>query len=101
LYLPEDVSDYQADIDAFTDALQQHAWDAAAGVFSYVLHDENGQPKQILRDASGENFNLGLDGISPLFADICTPQQEQRILERMFSQRHMWSPIGLVSVDQS
>jgi hypothetical protein len=101
LHLPEDVSDYQTDIAAFTEALQQHAWDASAGVFSYVLHDENGQPGEILRHTSGENFNLGLDGISPLFADICTPQQDQRILERMFSPRHMWSQIGLVSVDQS
>jgi hypothetical protein len=101
LYLPEDVSDYQADIDAFTDALQQHAWDAAAGVYSYILHDETGRPSKILRHTSGENFNLGLDGISPLFAGICIPQQEQRILERMFSPKHMWSPIGLVSVDQS
>ncbi|MBE0685956.1 MAG: hypothetical protein IH585_08140 [Anaerolineaceae bacterium] len=101
LQLPEDVKDYQADIAAFTEALQQHAWDPTAGVFSYILHDENGQPAEILRHASGENFNLGLDGISPLFAGICTPQQEQRMLECMFSPQHMWSPIGLVSVDQS
>jgi len=101
LHLPEEVADYQADIDAFTDALQQHAWDADAAVFGYVLHDASGQPAQILRHASGENFNLGLDGISPLFAGICTPQQEQRILARMTSPRQMWSPIGLVSVDQS
>ncbi|MBW6474329.1 MAG: hypothetical protein K0B14_14480 [Anaerolineaceae bacterium] len=101
LHLPEDLNDYQTDIAAFTEALQQHAWDASAGVFSYVLHDENGQPGEILRHASEDNFNLGLDGISPLFAGICTPQQEQRILERMFSPRHMWSLIGLVSVDQS
>jgi hypothetical protein len=100
LHLSDDISDYQADIAAFTDALQQNAWDATAGVFSYVLHGENGHPDEILRHTSGENFNLGLDGISPLFAGICTPQQEQRILERMFSPRHMWSPIGLVTVDQ-
>ena len=101
LHLPEDVADYQADITTFSEALQQHSWDASSGVFSYVLHDENGQPEQTLRHTSGENFNLGLDGISPLFAGICTPQQEQRILERMFSPRHKWSPSGLVSVDQS
>lgn len=101
LQLPEDEADYQTDIDTFTDALQQHAWDATAGVFGYVLHDESGRPAQILQHVSRENFNLGLDGISPLFAGICTPQQEQRIITRMFSPAHMWSPIGLVSVDQS
>ena len=101
LHLPEDEVDYQADIDSFTDALQRYTWDAVAGVFSYIVHDESGYPTEILRHASGENFNLGLDGISPLFAGICNPQQEQRILERMTSPVHMWSPIGLVSVDQS
>jgi hypothetical protein len=70
-------------------------------VFSYVVHDAFGQPTGFLRHTSGENFNLGLDGISPLFAGICTPQQEQHIIARMTSPTHMWSTIGLVSVDQS
>lgn len=42
LHLPDDIADYQTDIDAFTEALQQHAWDATAGVFGYVLHNESG-----------------------------------------------------------
>lgn len=101
LHLPQDDADYQADIDIFTDALQHYSWDSVAGVFSYVVHDASGHPAQVLRHESGENFNLGLDGISPLFAGICNPEQEQHIIERMTSPAHMWSPIGLVSVDQS
>ncbi|MDO9084835.1 MAG: trehalase family glycosidase [Anaerolineaceae bacterium] len=101
LHLPEDDDDYQTDIDAFTSALQRYAWDADAAVFSYVIHDASGHPAQILRHENGENFNLGLDGISPLFAGICNPEQEQRMIERMTSSAHMWSPIGLVSVDQN
>ena len=31
-----------------------------------MIHDEDGQPVDILRHESGQNFNLGLDGISPL-----------------------------------
>jgi mannose-6-phosphate isomerase-like protein (cupin superfamily) len=101
LNLTKDVADYQADIDLFTQALQQHTWDETAGVFSYIVHDAFGQPTEVLRHTSGENFNLGLDGISPLFAGICTPQQEQRIIARITSPTNMWSSIGLVSVDQS
>lgn len=101
LNLQDDVQDYQADIDLFTEALQTIAWDEATGVFSYVLHDASGQPAEILRHSSGENYNLGLDGISPFFAGVCNLAQERRIIERMTSPEHMWSSIGLVSVDQS
>jgi hypothetical protein len=101
LGLEEDVQDYQNDIDLFAGALQNIAWDEAAGVFSYMLHDDDGNPVEILRHSSGENFNQGLDGISPFFAGVCRPEQEQRILQRMTSGERMWSPIGLVSVDQS
>jgi len=96
-----DLQDYQADIDLFSQALQSAAWDEEAGVFSYVLHDKNGQPAQRLHHSGGQNYNLGLDGISPYFAGICSAEQERRILERMQSGEHMWSPVGLVSVDQA
>lgn len=101
LDLPEDAQDYQVDIKIFTEALQQHAWDEAAGVFSYVIHDETGRPVEKLRHSSGENFNLGLDGISPFFAGVCSSDQAQRILARITDPEHMWSPVGIVSVDQS
>ncbi len=101
LRLAADVADYQADIDLFGRALQEHAWDSEVGVFSYIVHDDSGLPLHPLRHPGGQNFNLGLDGISPLFAGICTLGQEQRIIERMQSAEHMWTPIGLASVDQS
>ena len=41
-----------------------------------------GSPPGILRHESGANFNMGLDGASPLFAGICTPEQEQPDPER-------------------
>ncbi|HMN63195.1 MAG TPA: trehalase family glycosidase, partial [Anaerolinea sp.] len=91
----------QADIDTLSSALQDFSWDEDAGVFSYVLHDADGRPVERLRHPGGENYNLGLDGISPLFAGVCTPDQENRILERIFTQGRMWSPVGIVSVDQT
>lgn len=101
LGLAEDVADYHEDIMMFTDALQAYAWDAEAGVFSYVLHDENGVPTGPLLHESGENYNQGLDGIMPLIAGVCTPEQETLFLQRLQDPVHYWTRIGLSTVDQS
>lgn len=96
-----DVSEYDADVATFTQALQQHAWNPQSGYFSYVQHDESGQPVGKLKHDSGTDYNWGLDGAFPLLADICTPEQEERLLERIFSPQGMWTPIGISVVDQS
>jgi hypothetical protein len=101
LHLDKDASDYQADIDAWTGALNQYAWDGEAGTFSYVVHDEQGQPMGILRHESGQNLNLGLDGLSPFFAGACNPEQERVLYDRMASEEHFWTPVGLTSVDKA
>lgn len=97
----DDLVGYRADISRWTDALQRHSWDAESGYFGYVVHDEDGQPLQILRHETGENFNRGLDGMYPLFAGICTPEQEARAREALTSTRHLWSGVGLSTVDQA
>lgn len=99
--LPGDEAEYQADIDTWIDALQRYAWDEEAGYFGYVCHDAHGRPNGILRHTSGQNFNMGLDGSSPFIAAACTPQQSAIILEHLSSPRHLWTPIGLTTVDQS
>jgi hypothetical protein len=96
-----DVVEYQADIDAWVSALNQHAWDSEAGYFGYVRHDEQGQPLGILRHSGGQNFDMGLDGASPFFAGVCTPEQEQLIFERMSSPQRLWTRIGMTTVDQT
>lgn len=99
-----DLARYDDDIEAFTQALQQHAWDEQAGTFSYVVHDEDGRPARHLyyeQDGVSANFNLGMDGASPLYAGICTPQQEERLVNRLFSPDHMWTRVGLSTVDQA
>lgn len=96
-----DLPLYDEDIATFTAALQTHAWDADSGYFSYVLHDENGRPREFLRHQSGTNFDMGLDGAAPLYAGICTPEQEALLMERLFSPHHMWTQIGISTVDQS
>lgn len=96
-----DVAEYQADIDAWSSALHRHAWDAEAGYFGYVCHDEQGQPVNILRHESGQNYNMGIDGASPFFAGICTPQQEDLLFERLSSPTRLWTRIGQTTVDQT
>ncbi|MEI8192038.1 MAG: hypothetical protein WCI75_20185, partial [candidate division NC10 bacterium] len=70
LGLPDDITDYETDIAAWTDALNRCSWDAEAGYFSYVTHDDAGRPVGILRHESGANYDMGLDGASPLFAGV-------------------------------
>ncbi|MGD0260668.1 MAG: trehalase family glycosidase [Verrucomicrobiota bacterium] len=101
LGLDKDVAGYEEDIALWSDALQKHSWDPDAGYFSYVLHNDRGEATGILRHESGANFNLGQDGVMPLLAGICTPAQEQTLLDHLQSPQQLWSPIGLSTVDQS
>jgi hypothetical protein len=101
LGLDMDVPAYEEDIALWSDALQKHSWDPDAGYFSYVLHNDQGEATGILRHESGANFNLGQDGVMPLLAGICTPDQEQTLLGHLQSPQQLWSPIGLSTVDQS
>jgi hypothetical protein len=101
LGLDDDARDYQSDIDLFVDALNRYAWDESSGVFSYVVHDQAGRPAGILRHSTGQNLNLGLDGVSPFFAGVCNPAQERALYHLIESEDHLWTPIGLTAVDQS
>lgn len=96
-----DVNIYEQDITLWSEAIQSHCWDADAGYYSYVTHDDQGQPTGILRHPGGQNFNLGLDGITPIIAGIGTPAQFQAQLANLQSDKHLWTPIGLSTVDQS
>lgn len=97
----EDFQEYDEDIAVLAASLQKYSWDEHSGYFGYVTHDEAGMPTGILRDENGINFNMGLDGIYPLTAGICSPEQEQKILDRLFSQKNLWMDIGITTVDQS
>jgi hypothetical protein len=97
----EDFAEYDRDIAELSRALQQYSWDSASGYFGYVMHDPEGKPNGILRTADGVNFNMGLDGVAPLVAGICDPEQQQRILDHLFSVKNLWTEIGITTVDQS
>lgn len=99
--LEKDKKQYDADIKMFSSALQNISWDKSAGYFSYVVHDSLGNPKKIYRNKNGINYNMGFDGVLPLFSGICTPEQENILLEKLFSSKHMWTQAGICVVDQA
>jgi hypothetical protein len=101
LALGEETTEYDDDISLLSGALQSNAWDDESGYFGYVEHDEQGLPYAILRTADGANYNMGMDGASPLVAAICTPDQEKRLVDALMSEDHMWTPCGLSTVDRS
>lgn len=96
-----DIKQYDKDIARMSKAILGSAWDEEAGYFSYVTHGPDGKPDGFLRAADGSNFNKGLDGTSPLAAGICTPGQQERLLDNLFSAEKLWTPYGISTVDQS
>jgi Mannosylglycerate hydrolase MGH1-like glycoside hydrolase domain len=97
----EDVEIFNQEIAHFSQALQEHSWDEDAGYFSYVMHDDKGEPQEFYRYSNGENYNKGLDGVSPLIAGIGTESQNERMFEHLQSPKELWTKAGLSTVDQS
>ena len=90
------------DIARFAEALQTHSWSEKDAIFSYVEHDANGNPQGFWLDpASKENFNLGMDGTSPLVSGICSKDQREKLFARLADPEHMWSDIGISTVDKT
>ncbi len=96
-----DVKAYDKDIRMFTEALQKYSWNPNSGYFSYVRHDDSGKPIGPFKYTDGSDYNMGLDGAYPLLSGICTPEQEQLLIEKIFSTEHLWTPSGISVVDQS
>lgn len=101
LGLKKDVKEYDRFIDRLSYSLQTWSWDEESGYYGYVVHDDNGQATGIYRYQDGSNFNKGLDGTSPLIANIGTEEQNKRMMEHLFSPKEMWTEVGLSTVDQS
>ena len=101
LGVADDLAGYDQDVKTLSDALQRHAWDAGAGYFGYVVHDASGEASEVLRHDSGANYNMGMDGASPLIADICSQEQRDRLIAHLMSPVEMWTSIGLSTVDRS
>lgn len=97
----EDVEEYKKDIAGISSGLQKYAWDEDAGYFSYVIHDENGNPVEQLRSENGENMNKTMDGIYPLIAGITDENQTEKILAHIKSEDEMMSKVGISAVNMT
>lgn len=97
----EEMKIYDKDIKDFSIALQKYSWNETSGYFSYVLHDSTGYPSGKFLYDGEKDFNMGLDGAYPLVAGICTPAQQKGLIEKIFSEKNMWTPSGISIVDQS
>ena len=98
--LAADIRQFDKDIAAMSAGIQTSAWDAETGYFGYVRHDGQGRPEGIYRTAEGVNYNMGLDGVTPLVAGITTAAQREALLGHVFTEGELWSPCGITAVDQ-
>ena len=81
LGMNDDINIYNEDIDKYSKAIQDNLWDDEIGYYSYMMHDDNGNPRGVLKYKDGTNFNLGFDGIYPYIAGISDKYQSKRIKE--------------------
>lgn len=100
LEFADDLPFFDQDIAVFTEALQRYSWDGDAQYFSYVVHDDAGKPVGFFRHESGVNYNMGLDGCTPLLAGAVNPEQRDLLFEKLASPEHLWTSLGLSTVDQ-
>lgn len=99
--LCEPDDEFLADIAELSASITDHAWDEQSGYFGYVCHDADGRPAGLLRSPEGANFNMGMDGLTPLIAGVGSPEQRRRMVEKLAGPRALMTPIGLTTVDQS
>lgn len=97
----EDISEYNSDIRRISNGLQSYAWDNDAGYFSYVVHDDDGNPKEQLKSETGENMNKTMDGIYPLIAGVTTDSQTEKLLAHIKSEDEMMSKVGISAVNMT
>lgn len=95
-----DIKQFDADIAALSKGILDNAWDAEAGYFGYVEHSSDGKPGKIYRTEGGVNFNMGLDGVTPLVAGITDDAQRELLLGHIFTKGELWSDCGITAVDQ-
>ncbi len=89
---------FDKDIERYSKVIQDNLWDEEAGYYSYLTHDEDGNPTGFLRYEDGTNFNMGLDGAYPYIAGISNEHQSARLLENI--KEGMMTEYGLGVVDK-
>ena len=101
LDLKADVKEYDKAVATMSKGILDNAWDEECGYFGYVVHNKEYEPIGLYRTDEGVNFNMGLDGVTPLVAGITTPEQQDRLLGHIFTKGELWSDCGITAVDQT
>lgn len=96
----DDIKQFDLDITAMSKGILENAWDAGTGYFGYVVHDAAGTPAGIYKTEEGINFNMGLDGVTPIVAGVANSLQQDALLGHIFTEGELWSPYGITAVDQ-
>lgn len=89
----EDITEYEEDIQFYSNAINTYAWDEESGYYGYVSHD--GDPHILQID--GVNGNMGMDGAYPYIAGISNEEQSKAILQNM--KDGMMTELGVSVVD--
>lgn len=97
----EDIRQFDADIADMSKGILANAWDPETGYFGYVEHDADDVPRGLYRTDEGINYNMGLDGVTPLVAGITDVSQRETLLSHVFTKGELWSPYGVTAVDQT
>ena len=100
LGMKADVKQFDKDISAMSRAVREFAWDAASGYFGYVVHDADGNASGLYRTPEGVNFDMGLDGVTPLVAGITDEGQTEALLGHIFTEGELWTRYGITAVDR-
>ena len=97
LGIKENDAQFDRDIERYSRAIQENLWDEEAGYYSYLEHDNEGNPIGFLRYEDGTNYNMGLDGAYPYIAGVSDGHQSARLLENI--KKGMMTEYGLGVVD--
>ncbi|MCD7872126.1 MAG: hypothetical protein LUG21_02265 [Clostridiales bacterium] len=97
----EDADMLGGDIEKFTNALNNLAWDEECGYYSYTVYDDDKNITGFLRNEQGENMNKGMDGVYPLVAGAVPEERAKRLLSHIKNPNEMWSKSGISAVDMS
>ena len=92
-----DQSDYEVAIAKYSAVIEDNLFDDECGYYSYMIHDENGKPKNFLRYQDGTNYNQGLDGVYPYIAGISSKERSQKVLENI--KNGLLTEYGVSAVD--
>ncbi len=93
-FIGEDDSLFVKDIEFFSNAINNHAWDEDSGYYGYVEH-QNGNTS--IYQNMGVNADMGMDGAYPYIAGISDEYRSARILDNV--KKGLMTDIGVSVVD--